>query len=82
MISSGIYVPRALAGDGNTTSPSRTNPFAFPAYDSPERMDVDRYVDGENAVRYRDSDLGRFLEFDTDAEIPMMLADQWKDYTR
>ena len=82
MISSGIYVPRALAGDGNTTSSSRTNPFAFPAYDSPERMDVDRYVDGENAVRYRDSDLGRFLEFDTDADIPMMLADQWKDYTR
>ncbi|RPD66347.1 hypothetical protein L226DRAFT_609206 [Lentinus tigrinus ALCF2SS1-7] len=80
MISSGIYVPKALAGDGTVASSSKKNPFAFPAYNPPEKMDVERYVKG--ALSNVDSDPGCSMDLEADAEIPVSLTDQWKDYSR
>lgn len=85
MLSSGIYVPTASASDRSAASSSKTSPFAFPAYDPPERMDVDRHAEEEGAVDV-DMDLGHSLDPHADIlepnDIPVSLTDQWKDYIR
>ncbi|RDX56546.1 hypothetical protein OH76DRAFT_1550995 [Lentinus brumalis] len=86
LISSGILVPIALAGDGAVSSTSKRNPFAFPAYDPPEKMDVNRHAEEEGVVNDVDMVGGRSLDLDADVleleDIPVSLTDQWKDYTR
>ncbi|KAI0724023.1 hypothetical protein C8T65DRAFT_724036 [Cerioporus squamosus] len=87
MISSGIYVPTASAGDGTVASSSKANPFSFPAYDSPGKMDVDRHAEEEGVVADVDMDSSRSpVDLDSDGlelkDMPLSLSDQWKDYTR